>query len=258
MEEFLKEHGGKCAIIVKDSHKDIPLLFPSIKRVITFKRLPPFQFLVAFAKFEPGHFAVGHPYFGNDLLEDTPSYSTFKPFLTYLHINPNTIPAKPVISKQSKRKAIELMEALGLPSGKTVVLIPYVASVKPLNGEWWYKIRDKLIEKGFTVITNVGPHEKPIPGTIGLSVPFNEIIPIAEYAGWVIGIRTGLFDILSSANCKLTILYPKMKWRTSIVSNDNVTAINVLSLKYARKDDLSEFEVDEFPDQALLNKVVQI
>jgi len=218
-------------------------------------------FLTKLFEFKQGSLAFGYP----DKTTGVRGYKNFNLFDTfraYLGLNPSASLAKPIVSEQSKRKAMGIIEALNLPFKKTVILAPCCKSISrvgQLNDEWWYKIRDKLIEKGFTVVTNVGPHERPIPGTIELNSPFDEIIPIAEHVGWVIGIRSGLFDILSSVNCKLTILYPKARWG-NLTPWEKSTPVNIYSLRYIldNKKNLNEFEVGEFPTPDVLNEIARI
>ncbi len=160
-----------------------------------------------------------------------------------------------------KEKARKIIGNLDLPIGRTVILAPYSRSIARaglFNDEWWYEIRDRLVKKGFTVVTNVGPGEEPIPSAVALRVSFDEVIPIAEYAGWVIGIRSGLFDILSSASCKLTILYPRGRQKRLTPWQKN--SIDIHSLKYilGNKENLNEFEMGEFPTPYVVDEITRL
>ena len=264
MEAFIKKYGGKVVIVVPESQKVIPSMFPSINRVVVVKKLPSrlfSTFLTELFQFKQGSLFFGYP----DKTTGVRGYKNFNffdAFKAYLGLDPDISLAKPIISEQSKRKAVEVIRTLHLPFKKTVILAPYCRSVAhegQLSYDWWYKIRDLLIKNGFRVVTNIGPGEKPIDGTIGLQVPFDEIIPIAEYSGWVIGIRSGLFDILSSANCKLTILYPK-DLQKNLTSWKEQAPINIYSLRYILDNErkLNEFEVEKFPTPDTLKKILNI
>lgn len=96
-----------------------------------------------------------------------------------------------------------------LKPGKTVILAPYSSSIKYIPMDIWEKIASSLKEIGYTVATNCVPKkEMPIAGTIQLSFEYDVSVSYLEYAGYFIGIRSGICDIISSAQCAKIILYP--------------------------------------------------
>lgn len=97
-----------------------------------------------------------------------------------------------------------------LIEGKTVLLAPYTNYLKPLPNEMWIKIADKLKERGFSVCTNcASEEEKPVPGSIPINLGFGEICSFIETAGYFIGARSGLCDVISSSNADIHIIYQK-------------------------------------------------
>ena len=108
------------------------------------------------------------------------------------------------------------------------------------------------MKRGFYPVTNVGPNEKPIEGTIGIMIPFEEMIPFSELAGWVIGIRSGLTDILSSSKCRLTILYPE-RFEFKV----NIKPIDYASLKEINNK-IEEYEIksDTFPSDSIVEQIL--
>jgi len=102
-----------------------------------------------------------------------------------------------------------------LAPGKTVLLAPY-AGKHDLWGipmAFYEELAQKLQAKGFTVCTNSGDPQKepPVPGTVPILVPHRLMRPFCERAGYFIGLRSGLCDIISAAKgCKKVILSGNM------------------------------------------------
>lgn len=104
--------------------------------------------------------------------------------------------------------AQEYLDLRNLRSGHTVVLFPYANTVEHLPINLWEELARHLREVGFSVCTNVQPGGEPIPGTAPIFVPYNVLTAFVELAGIVIGLRSGIFDILAEAECEKYILYP--------------------------------------------------
>jgi len=98
----------------------------------------------------------------------------------------------------------------GLPLGKTAVLSPYANTISNLPMGIWEEIAGILKKKGYTVCTNSASDEEPtIKGTKPVFIPFPIAVPVLEKAGLFVAMRSGLCDIVASAQCKKIIFYPK-------------------------------------------------
>ena len=96
----------------------------------------------------------------------------------------------------------------GLVKGNSIILFPYANTLDVPPIEYWRKIVEEKKTLGKKVFTHIWKDEKPIEGTDGICLELNELTAAAEYAGEIICVRNGLADILSSADCKKTIIYP--------------------------------------------------
>jgi hypothetical protein len=77
------------------------------------------------------------------------------------------------------------------------------------NGLWLALIR-QLTAQGYTIATNVPENILAgLPGTVPLTFPLCEAIPVAELAGRVISLRSGFSDLIATARCAHTVLYPE-------------------------------------------------
>lgn len=102
----------------------------------------------------------------------------------------------------------EYFDCKGLIPGETVILFPFANTIQDLPWHLWERLARHLRENGFTVCTNIEPGREPVPGTCDVFVPYQYLRAFAERAGYVVGIRSGIFDIISNANCRKFVLYP--------------------------------------------------
>ena len=102
----------------------------------------------------------------------------------------------------------EYFDERGLIPEKTVVLFPYANTIQPVNEAEWEKLARKLREDGYMVCTNVEKGGAVIPGTETIFVPYADIVPFAERCGCLVGLRSGIFDMLADSQCRKVVLYP--------------------------------------------------
>lgn len=118
-------------------------------------------------------------------------------------------PRHPVL-KDKDEEVKELFEKNRLKMGKTVVLSPYSNTLSDLPIEFWEKMCERLIEKGYTVCTNSsGASEPPIKGSAGVFFPLSIAPQVINAAGMFIGVRSGFCDIVSGCTAKKIVLYDK-------------------------------------------------
>lgn len=109
----------------------------------------------------------------------------------------------------------ELFDKNYLVKGKTILLSPYSTGLKQyeIPEKFWSVLAEVLKGRGFSLVTNCVGTEASIQGTIALNIPYSQTVPFLEKAGYFIGIRSGLCDIISSARCKKIVIHTfKAKW----------------------------------------------
>lgn len=112
-------------------------------------------------------------------------------------------------SETSLKYVSELFENEKLERGKTVILFPYAKTATKMPETFWEKLTSLLVQKGYTVCTNSGGDGEPaIKGTKPLFFDIRYALETVEAAGTVIGLRSGLCDVIASAKAKKIILYP--------------------------------------------------
>lgn len=92
---------------------------------------------------------------------------------------------------------------------KTVILFPYAKTATKIEDSFWIRLTELLKSKGYCVCTNSGGDGEPaIKGTKELFFDIRYALETIEMAGYVIGLRSGLCDVISTAKAKKIILYP--------------------------------------------------
>ena len=95
-----------------------------------------------------------------------------------------------------------------LQPGMTVVLAPYANTLHGYQEALWRGIAEHFRNRGFSVCTNcASEREKPVEGTAAVFFPFSMAVEFLETAGYFVGLRSGLCDIISAAKCRKVILY---------------------------------------------------
>lgn len=96
-----------------------------------------------------------------------------------------------------------------LQKGNTVILFPYANTASQLSLQFWERLAEKLLQEGYIVCTNSsGKHEAGIKGTKELFFDLRYGLEVVEAAGFMIGLRSGICDVLSTVKAKKIILYP--------------------------------------------------
>lgn len=135
----------------------------------------------------------------------------------YKNIDMHTLFQKMVFERNTKithfyfyqENADALFESYGLKKGRTVLISPYSSTFKSFSMEQWEQLAVLLMEKGYSVCTNTaGKEEKAVEGTVAVNIPYREVVDFVNKAGFFIGLRSGLCDILSASSAALIVLYP--------------------------------------------------
>lgn len=147
-----------------------------------------------------------------------------------------------------------------LQQGRTVVLSPKANTFSEnLTSGQWELIAEKLLQAGYSVCTNLGaPDDQPVHGTVGVFLPYKQLVPFLDFAGAFIAIRSGFCDIASFSSCKKIILYQPIRCGAASVydlfSIEKIglcldvieIELDMLNLMNAVKKVLHLFEAKEF------------
>jgi len=213
------EKSLKMSIIVFDEKQfEIASLFKSdLKRIIWVDpgnldyNFYPIRGLIYFIIFRS--IKRGKINYINYILPSRLTWLIFDSFYNYhkwiLNIkNPERKFSTPMVDYETRSSVYLRLERMGFEKEKTIIINPYSYTIKDELTSFWNNLVHELKKLKFEVITYVIGDQKPISGTAGLSSTLNEIIPIAEFCGTVISIRSGFNDLLQFAQCRLVNIYP--------------------------------------------------
>lgn len=177
---------------------------------------------------------------------------TFNEMFQYDVFNfPHLMRRRLILSNKDSKYSEKLFKKLRLKKGRTVILAPYAGSfVSEISLELWTRVAHMLTEKGYSVCTNCnGESESEIQGTVPVFFPYENAIDVLEYAGGFIAIRSGFCDIVSSASCKMAIIYE---------NGFNAANYNFFSVKKMGLNPHVQEWIYDSDDESFMNKVMHL
>lgn len=142
----------------------------------------------------------------------------------------------------------------GLRPGRTVILAPYARSlVHGHDEQFWNSLAADLTARGYDVCTSgFGPEEPAVAGTVLLQFPFSQAVQFVESAGFFVGLRSGLCDVISPARAVKVILHERGPWfKTSMFEMFSLNAMDLC-------DDAVELEFSSSEIDLVLDEVVGV
>jgi hypothetical protein len=142
----------------------------------------------------------------------------------------------------------------GLRPGRTVILAPYARSlVHGHDEQFWNALAAELTARGYDVCTSgFGPEEPAVAGTALLQFPFAQAVQFVETAGFFVGLRSGLCDVISPARAVKVILHERGPWfKTSMFDMFSLNAMGLC-------DDAVELEFSSSEMNVVLDDVVEV
>jgi len=137
---------------------------------------------------------------------------------------------------------------------KTIMLSPYSSSNQRYvpQMEFWEKLVEYFKRQGFCVCTNCAGKEKPVKGTVGVCVPYSELVPFLDKAGMFIGVRSGLCDIIATSTCKKVVIHTYRNGFWPDGRSISYTGLQNIELC----NDVAEMEYKETEKDSLLQSVI--
>lgn len=133
-----------------------------------------------------------------------------------------------------------------LKKNKTVVIAPYSTCLGGLGDAFWGPIVKNLKAAGLSVCCNCNGTEKPVTGTEGVFIEFKYLLNFINSAGYFIGIRSGLCDVISSCSAQMIVVHPyqSVQW-----GNGNaIRYVGLVNMGLNDGHNLLELELSENDD----------
>jgi hypothetical protein len=124
-----------------------------------------------------------------------------------LNLPADVEPVAPARSADRDARARALCAENGIVPGRSVLLFPYAQSFPVPATPHFTAFTQQASDSGWSVFTSVAGAEAPIVGAPGVFIPFALLPEVAEQAGWVVAVRSGICDIVSTVRCRKTFLF---------------------------------------------------
>ena len=93
---------------------------------------------------------------------------------------------------------------------------------------------------------------QPVKGTVGVCVPYSELVPFLDKAGMFIGVRSGLCDIIATSTCKKVVIHTYRNGFWPDGRSISYTGLQNIELC----NDVVEMEYKETEKDSLLQSVI--
>lgn len=199
----------KVFVVVKNAQTDFLNMFPGIDGVLAIDDVKMFALRVYVAvneKYHDKNVLYGH-FAPHDL-----SFASFKTTqeLSFVNEYKASILGIPLNSQMDE---IRLPETYAEVGENSVLILPYAKTFAMIDNLFWEMLIQKYNEKGKKVFCNVGPNESCIGNSIPCQVSVSELCSLAFSFEQIIGLRSGIMDLLGAIGCTMDVLY------TGILSN---------------------------------------
>lgn len=217
--------GASVVAIVKQHHSDIPDLFAdSIVRKVTFSSKQIINSAMLCRNLDRGKVFFAHPsvkFTGQFSILGYKSLNLLDLYKFTFDLNYEANISAPVTSQDAIVSARERLRQYDLPVGRTAILAPDSNSTPNFHqtsaATFWAQLSQRLTAEGLTVVALTNRNSDFLPQIPRIEFPLIEAIPVAEMCGLVVAARSGLCDLLATANTKLAILYPEQQWYSGTV-----------------------------------------
>lgn len=255
---LVETHGGtKVAALVRPAHADIARMFhPHVGRVIVKEDLGVCQSL------RSSPLRLGQLFFGHlshkacwprmRRMLGSGEMTILNAYKELLQVPRECLLCTPARLVADIDSATNKFEEMGLVRGHTVVLAPEATSIPRLPGSFWEVLAAELLKRGWTACTNVTPGTPAVLSTMRLECSLSQLFTIAELSGWFISLRNGLCDLLATAHCQLSVIYPRARWYGGTVLS--ATSLRKMGVSTAVREYETDVQID--PDE-LVSQIVR-
>ena len=209
-----KKRKRSCVLIACDRFANCGINFVGVSKIQCIPQILMecvFHYIYATGEYEADNYVYGHfqtrpvvdgkrNFIWTDSLKFTDRYRVD---VFGLPLDTELLP--PIINPITDAQKQRLHETYVPDKKRTIILAPYSNSTDNIGEIFWAELVAALARKNeYVFYTNVAaPNEKVIPGTAPIVTTFPELMYVAENVNCFIGMRSGLFDLLTLTNARL-------------------------------------------------------
>jgi hypothetical protein len=201
--------------------------------------------------------------FEKSVREADKNYSNYyDTMLSKLNLNREDVKFKNIfLSESVKRNVIEKAQNAGLDINKFVFIAPFANSCETLSDNFWQKLINAIIKEGYDIYINCMQDKKAqYKGTKSFYLSFSEVLVLAQKAVKIIGLRSGLCEILATTKRPMDIIYTDFKdGRVLFEKLSSAKVLLTFSLKFLpiQNAHIKEYDYNAAKEDDLLNNLLE-
>lgn len=164
---------------------------------------------------------------------------------------------RPDLIKLDNEKIVEYAKNKGLNLDKFVFLTPECSSNISYDSKFWLLLIEKLKNMGYGIYMNSYKSFKDIPQIVNDCPDLRTTYTLASKAKSIIGIRSGINDLLSTVNVPQHLIYTRFKCDGVNNSDLNIQEFSLKHLPKVNKDNIYEYSADNLTIEDLLNTILK-
>lgn len=172
----------------------------------------------------------------------------------------NNVIVHPSVSKNSIKNSIDKIKRINL-SEKYVFIAPDAQSNGSVSNMFWNKLSKKLYNMGFDVLFNTIPENISVMCYKHVFFALDEVRYIAENAVCVIGVRSGLLDVISSAAKNTFAIYlpffDRGKDFPPLSAYKVMEAFSLKNIPDSNRSNIFEYNAEEIGEDIILNDILR-
>ena len=157
------------------------------------------------------------------------------------------------ISQMEKVSLEKKAKAIGLNLDNFIMLSPEANTCEEIDINIWRDLKSYYESKGYDVFCNLKNKSKKYSDFKQCSLTLAEVYELATRAKEIIGIRSGLLDILVETGTSIKVVYTKAKDRDKYNSLSAEEIIEAFSIK--KYPNVVEYNIEKISSEELLNKL---
>lgn len=143
---------------------------------------------------------------------------------------------------------------INLNFNRFVIFSPETVTCAYYSKNFWCSLRDIFLEKDIDIFLNITDEKNYIEGTKYCPMSIKEIISLSTMAKRIIGVRSGLLEILASQHIPMDILYTCFPLQ-NIQTDFAIQAFSVKKLPFVIKETIQEYNTQNFEEKELLRNI---
>ncbi len=154
---------------------------------------------------------------------------------------------KIIISDKEKLSVLNKVRQIGLNLDRFIFISPEANTCKLYDDDFWIELIKKIEETGYDVFVNLTNNEMNLKDFVNFKTCYltlAEVFVLAGYANKIIGLRSGLLELLLQTKTPMEILYTRFKNRKLYLDTAHIlSGFSLLKLPFDGNQQIREFDM---------------